>query len=195
MLNIKQIDKQVAWSIAVFIAIAIGTIFIAPKINAVLLNSASIIGSVASVIGLIHVWLQVTKAISISNASKNAAENARDKVMAFISIVDLTKLLKTIQETQKYNRHKEFSLSHLRMQELREGLQIIRSNPKYSSVISDKKMSGMISMMSTDICSLDKQLVSKGEQIDISILNNNLDSILKELDVLNSKLRFQEEQI
>lgn len=66
MINFSYLKKSIVLSIFIFLTIAAITIFISNKIDSVIFNCVSVIGSVASVIGLIHVWFQVTEAITIS---------------------------------------------------------------------------------------------------------------------------------
>lgn len=158
-----------------------------------IINFISISGTIASIFGLILVLIQTSHAIKLSEAIKESAEKSRTKILSLFNVIDLVKLQKTISEIQFYNRTRKFSLSMLRMQELREGLQNIRCNADYIVIISEKKINSMISTVSIDISTLEKQLSSEDKIADILKLNDNLDLILKEVNILNSQIRLNGE--
>jgi hypothetical protein len=157
------------------------------------INFISISGTLASITGLIFVLIQTSHAIKLSQATKEAAENSRNKIISLFNTIDIAKLQKTIHEVQQYNRSKKFQLSILRMQEVREGLQNIRCNTNLTSILPVQKINKLVSMMSVDISSIEKQLLTEDLTIDISKLNNNLDSILNEINTLNSEIKYNGE--
>ncbi len=175
------------------IALSVLLYIFVPLIEEKTVNLISISGTLASITGLILVFIQNSHAIKISEATQEAANTSRNRILSLFYTIDIAKLQKTIHEIQQYNRSKNFQLSILRMQELREGLQNIRCNADLTSILSEKKINALISTMSIDISTIEKQLSTDEIFVDISKLNDNLDSVLKEVNTLNSEIRYKGE--
>jgi hypothetical protein len=80
------------------------------------------------------------------------------------------------------------------MQELREGLLQIKNSSISSSFITPRHYSSLISTLSVDMGGIEKSIqYINGKEIDVSVLNNNLDTVLKAVSELSAKVRFQGE--
>lgn len=155
-----------------------------------LLKTLSTIGNIVTVFGFFIMIFQISNAISIAQASKNVAETTREKINSYLSIVDIAKLHKTIQEIQRYNRNKEFSLSLIKMQEVREGLQAINCNVSFEQMVDKTKIINHIANLAIDMSSIERHLILKTKEINQILLNKNLDSILEDIGSLMSEIRF-----
>lgn len=181
--------KEVIVSVISFIVILIIIHIFVDKINKEVYMEVSIAGTAASLFGLILVWVQVGRLKSLAEESDRATKQTKDQLMSFLAAIDIGKALKVVQETQIYNRGKKYELSIVRMQELREILIFVRNHPRYSTSIDTKHFNKLIGRTSVDICSMEKSVFNRDENIDPVFLNANLDSILAALNDLQSKVK------
>jgi len=173
-----------------FSVLSVVLIWLHSGLNDDLFRVASLIGTLASLCGLVIIWFQSQAIESVAKASKKASMDTKDRIVSLLSIVDVTKMTKTVQEIQGYNRSAKFELSVIRMQELREGLQQIKNNSQFSDYISQPWYFRVVTDLSVDVHSIEKALSKKVDEIYTTVLNRNLEKILTELSELAAKIKY-----
>ena len=153
------------------------------------LKMVYLIGTIASVIGLIIVFIQIAALRSLSNLTKTIAEETRERIVFFINASDIAKILKLTHEIQNYNRLKKFELSLLRMQDLKYGLIQIKNHEPFKDMINEKNFSGHLSSLAVDISSTEKQLNNPSSTLNIARLNETLEKVSSDLCDLDTKLK------
>jgi len=74
----------------------------------------STVGSVASFFGLIIALLQIKSVKEITETTQRAIAETREQLIVNISISELAKAIKLIEQIQTYLRYNEFHLAHTR---------------------------------------------------------------------------------
>jgi tRNA U34 5-carboxymethylaminomethyl modifying GTPase MnmE/TrmE len=178
-------------TVIIFLILIGALLFFYKRLDDSIFQLFSLIGTIASLFALVIVWIQSAAIKTAADASKEAAFQTKDKIVSFLSSIDITKMIKTVHEIQSYNRQNKFEISIMRMQELREALQRIKNNYKYKSDIEISSYNDLISMLSVDISSIEKFMLQKNTELDVLLINSNLDGILTEISELNAKIRFK----
>lgn len=154
-----------------------------------ILASIGLVGTAASIIGLVMVLFQLAKIRGITESAKLSAEKTRNEMNQFLFISDLSKTIKTIEEIQQYNRNKKFEMSLLRMQELKSYLSQIINNDKIEVYIDLNGIKKKLTGISVDINSINKEVINNDDSLDILELNNSLELLHNQIIDLDSKLK------
>lgn len=159
------------------------------KIDKKALDVLSITGTIASLVALIIVLVQIARLKTLSETIRSTAESTRSEIMSFLFVSDLSKAIKLTQEIQIYNGHKQFDLSKLRMQDIKYSLIQIRNDPRLANFIDRESYNNNIINISVDISSIDKELQEKSNSIDILKLNEFMESVQNDLIDLDTRLK------
>lgn len=149
----------------------------------------SIVGTLASVFGILIVFLQILVLNSLSQSTKSATEKLKNDIYLFLIASDISKTIKIVQEIQSYNRIRKFELAIMRMQELKHDLMKIKNNEMIKDFVKSETISDFVSALSIDINGIEKCLNSKSISINSSKLNGSLELIGNELIDLDTKLK------
>jgi len=155
------------------------------------IEALSVWASLASIFSLVLVIVQLSAVREATELTQTAAADTRIRLLAFLTAMDIAKNLKTIQEIQFYNRTGKFELSVIRMQELRSGLTDILNNERLKDHIKPNLISRQISEISVNLNSLEKELHSPSNSLDVVGLNQFLESVAYALDILHSKTKHE----
>ena len=176
-------------AVAVITLAAIATAKYAPQ---AVLDEIAVIGTYASVFGFIFVLVQLSAIKKAATLTKEAADETRVRVFAFLTAIDVAKLSKTVHEIQIYNRDSKFESSIMRMQELKAGLTDILHSERLKAHIKSSQFQRHIADLSVNLSSLEKEVHSPSKTLDVVGLNKSLESISNALDILHSKTKHQE---
>jgi len=142
----------------IFLSLLVLTLFQVEHLDEKWFRVFSIFGILASALGLFIVVIQIFALKSISQFTRETAENTRNRIISFLHASDISKSIKIIQEIQIYNRIKKFEISILRMQELKYSLVQIKNNSKFEEMIKVTDFSNHITDLSININSVEKEL-------------------------------------
>lgn len=95
-------------------------LLIIPKESRILLNYISVIGTFASVFGLLIAYFQILSLKSTSKSIELAVENSTHRLNTLLSVSELAKSKKLIEEIQIMLEHDSYGASLIRLKDLKE---------------------------------------------------------------------------
>jgi hypothetical protein len=153
------------------------------------LDLLSITGAIASTIGLFIIFLQVSAIRSTSEAAHEAAQSTRNKVMAFLSVLDIARTVKLVQEIQTYNRLSKREIAIHKMQDLKYILKDILNNPRLNEIVNKQLYHHHIKDISIQIGSLEKEMQRPSENFNTAKMNQVFETILNDLMDLDTRVK------
>lgn len=143
-------------------------------------NIISIIGTLASLVGLGITYVQVKEIKSISEANKLAINETKKEINFVLSLSESVLISNRIRETQGYLRDNKLDLALLRMQDLKNHLVHFKGIKKINKIISYEMFISLISDITIDISSLSDSLsiIIENKNVDFQRININLENML-----------------
>lgn len=151
-------------------------------------------GTFASLAGLYYIILQIIKIKDISESTNEAVAKTHSSLVNNITRSNISRGLKTIQETQGLIRNKKYEISLIRLQEIKAFLIDMMHNNGFSEMINDFKIKNDIKKLQGYINSVDKEIQIKKNQdytLDGSIINSYLESLSSKLSIFDTKLKYE----
>lgn len=153
------------------------------------LDLLNITGAIASTFGLFIVFLQVSALRSSSEAAYQAAQTTRDEIMAFLSVLDIVRTVKLVQEIQAFNRAEKHEIAILRMQDLKYVLRDIINNPRLNGIVERQRYRVHIKDISIQIGSLEKEIHHRSKNFNIAKMNSVFEVTLNDLMDLDTRVK------
>lgn len=143
-------------------------------------------------------WLAYEQILSLKKSSeetKLAVIESLNRIDQILSVSELSKANKIIQEIQTSNSNSKHEISLLRMRDLKNILIQI----KYNKDLNDYTETGLynqnITDLSIDINNLNDLIIGKKKGINSSKLNSNLEDLATTLSEFENKLKFERNDI
>lgn len=150
----------------------------------------SVVGSVASLFGLIIAILQISSLKKIAEETNRAVEETKAELIQSISISDVSKAIKLIEQIQMYAGNKKFEAAHLRLQDLRILLIQFKGNAQSVRLNDKGKYDDLLADLGIHISNLYNTIFMKEKSINIVVLNQTLEDVAAILASLENELKF-----
>ncbi|MFH6963575.1 hypothetical protein ACHRVK_14365 [Flavobacterium plurextorum] len=193
-LSDNQKNSIIIFIIGLGLTISLFYYFLEVK-NRTILNFLSLFGTFTSLYGL---WLAYEQILSLKKSSeetKNAVIDSLKKIDQILSVSELSKANKIIQEIQTSNSNSKHELSLLRMRDLKNILIQIKYNKDLNSYTETGLYIQNIADLSIDINNLNDLIIGKKKGINSSKLNSNLEHLATTLSEFENKLKFERNDI
>ena len=187
----RRLTKTELFALLIALLILVGAVLALKFGNDWLVQRLALTNTVASILSLLLVLVQLSAVRESAQVTKETAAETRLRLFAFLTAMDIAKNLKTIQEIQFYNRTGKIELSLIRTQELKSGLTDVLNNERLKSHIRPQNIQRQISELSVILNSLEKELQSPSNALDVVGLNQFLESVANSLDILQSKTKHE----
>lgn len=189
-----KLSSSQTYSILIFIAgvFIIGIIYI--NLNNDLkniVNFFTLFGTFVSVYGIILAYLQLRNLNEINSETKAAVENSILKINQILSVSELSRAIKIIQEIQTSIQHKKNELCLLRLKDLKTILIQIKFNKDLEEYTNTEIYNNNITDLSIDINNISDLLIKNKLGVDFSKINSNLESLSTTLSEFENKLKFK----
>ncbi len=148
-----------------------------------LVNSLSIIGTMASFFGLAIAFIQIVALKEISVITQSTISDTKDKLILGISISDVTEAIKLISEIDSYLGNQKYEISRIKILELRDKLIQFKSNKIFKTIIKEKIVDEIIEKLNVQSSTLYSIIFSEQE------LEYNPEDIITELQKISTYLR------
>ncbi len=148
-----------------------------------LVNSLSIIGTMASFFGLAIAFIQIMALKEISVITQTTISDTKDKLILGISISDVTEAIKLISEIDSYLGNQKYEISRIKVLELRDKLIQFKSNTIFKTIIKEEIVDEIIEKLNFQSTTLYSIIFSEEE------LKYNPEDIINELQKISTYLR------
>ena len=153
------------------------------------------IGSICSIVALVYLIYQIVSLKKSSEITQKAINETKDVIIHNISLSEISKTNKTIQEIQNYNRAEKYELSIMRLQEVKKFLINLKSynpiNPinvdNYKKILQDH-----IRNISIIYHNLEKELsnASQTSKLNIVKINSDLEKLSDYLSAIETSIKY-----
>jgi hypothetical protein len=157
-----------------------------------LVNSLSIIGTMASFFGLAIAFIQIVALKEISVITQSTISDTKNKLMLGISISDVTEAIKLIAEIDSYIGNRKYEISRLKIIELREKLIQFKSSKDFLLIVQGNLIDEIIEQLNLQISSLYNVVFSEEEiGYNPEDVTNQLQKISTYLSDFRNKIKYQ----
>ncbi len=173
--------------------IIIGTVFFffLPEKDKSIVNSFTLFGTFLSLYGIAIAYLQILSLNKINSETKFAVEKSLLRINQILSVSELSKANKIIQEIQMFLNHKKSESALIRMKDLKGILIQVKYNEDLVEYTDNKIYNQNITDLASDINNLNDFITGKKTGINFSKLNSNLEGLATTLTDFESKLKFK----
>lgn len=152
----------------------------------------SLIGSIASIIGIpLSLW-QIFKIKSNTDASRKAIEETKGEIQRVASISDLAKVAEIIKHIQDSISEQKDDIALFRLKELKSIIIELKERPILDSTDFKEKISRHIVTIGADIINLHNLTLSVSTQIKRDIIVKHLEQVSDIIIEAQSRLKYQD---
>ncbi len=155
------------------------------------LGVLSAAGSVASLVALAAAIVQLVSIKRLSQATHQAIQDTRRKMTHSLTIIELAKAIKIIEQVQAYITSSNYELARLRLQDLHNMLIQFRQSGDVSEAVDRHKYDTLLTDLSIDMLNL-YQPKSDLKAVKSRLVNEHLMAAAGLLSDIESRLRFKE---
>jgi hypothetical protein len=156
-----------------------------------LVNFFTLFGTFASLFGLWLAYMQILSLKISNDATKIAVNKSLNRINQVLSVSELSKANKIIQEIQSSNINNKHELSLLRMKDLKHILIQIKFNTELNIYTETNTYNTNITDLSIDISNLNDFILGTKKGVNFSKLNSNLEKLSTTLSEFENKLKFE----
>jgi hypothetical protein len=156
-----------------------------------LVNFFTLFGTFASLFGLWLAYMQILSLKISNDATKLAVDKSLNRINQVLSVSELSKANKIIQEIQSSNINNKHELSLLRMKDLKHILIQIKFNTELNIYTETNTYNKNITDLSIDISNLNDFILGTKRGVNFSKLNSNLEELSTTLSEFENKLKFE----
>ena len=154
-------------------------------------NAFTLFGTYLSLYGILIAYLQIQSIKETSEKTKRAVEESSNRINQILSVSDLSKSNKVIQEIQYFLQNDKVELALLRMKDLKAILIQIKFNEDLIEYTENNLYNQNITDLGADINNLHDQITGAKKGINFSKVNQNLERLSTILAELENKLKYK----
>ncbi|MGI4021989.1 MAG: hypothetical protein ACRYFA_10820 [Janthinobacterium lividum] len=156
-----------------------------------IVNFFTLYGTFASLFGLWLAYLQIQSIKETSEETKKAVESSLLRINKVLSISEISKASKVIQEIQTSILNDKSELALIRMKDLKQILIQVKFNGDLVEYTSHESYNQHITDLSIDINNINDLLLGKKLGVNFSKINQNLENLITVLIEFENKLKFE----
>jgi len=189
--------KLYKYKIGAIIIFIVGTLimgivfFSLPNEDQTVINVFTLFGTFFSLFGLAMAYIQIHSINKTSKLTKLAVEKSLLRINQVLSVSELSKANKIIQEIQSYLTNNKHELALLRMKDLKSILIQIKYNDDLTEYTNNSVYNQNITDMGSDINNLHDSIIGNKKGVNFSRLNQNLESLATILAEFENKLKYK----
>lgn len=178
-------------------ALVIGTLIIIAlfisldKESKTVVNFFTLYGTFASIYGLVIAYLQIQSIKQTSQQTKEAVDKSLFRINQVLSISDISRANKVIQEIQSSILGNKHELALIRMKDLKQILIQVKYNRDLDEFTTDTNYNQNIIDLSIDISNINDLLLLGKQGINFSKVNQNLENLATLLSEFENALKFK----
>jgi hypothetical protein len=146
------------------------------------------VGSVASLFGLVIAIVQILAVKKVTDATHTAVKETKVQLIGRISLADVAKATRVVEQIQTQLVNKKFELAHLRLQDLRAMLMQFQAGHllKDSATGQYDELLKTVGIHSENLYAA----IYKNKTIDITVINHTLQGVIDILVTAENDLTF-----
>lgn len=146
------------------------------------------VGSVASLFGLLIALVHILAVKRVTDATHNAVKETKEQLISRISLADVAKASRIVEQIQTQLVNKKFELAHLRLQDLRALLMQFRAGHLLKDGVNEQ-YDELLKSMGIHSENLYGAIYKK-KMIDITVINHTLQGVIDILVTAENDLTF-----
>jgi hypothetical protein len=155
-----------------------------------IINFISLFGTFLSLFGIIFAFLQLESLKQINKNTQTQVNLSIEKINDILSISELSKSIKVIQEIQNYLHNQKSELSLVRLKDLKQILIQIKHNNNLTEFTNQEDYEKFIVNLSIDINNISDSILKPSRSVNFSKINSNLEELSTRLSEFENKLKF-----
>lgn len=141
-----------------------------------ILNLFSLLGTYASIFGLVIALVQIFRLKQISEITQLEVQSTQKRINQLVSVAELSKANKIIQEIQHFISTDKYDLCLLRMRDLKEIVIQSKCSSDLHKFTSTTEYNEIIQKLSEDLVNI-SDFVKTKKRVNLSVINKNLENI------------------
>ena len=169
-------------------------LYIIPLQEKTIINLISLLGTYISIYGILLAYLQILSLRQLTLKTQEAVKTSSESIQRVLSVAELSKIKKLIEEIQQYLHNDNFNGSVIRMNDLKENLIQNKYVPQLARHTSTKHYREVISNTGVDINTLNDKVSKPQVIIDKSIIMRNLEKAKSTILEFENELKYKNDE-
>lgn len=166
--------------------------FYLPDDDKTIVNSFTLFGTFLSLFGLAIAYIQIQSINKTSEQTKLAIEKSLQRINQILSVSELSKATKTIQEVQSFILQNKHEIALMRMKDLKSILIQVKYNEDLLEYTDNGLYNQNITDLGSDITNLHDLITGNKKGLNFSRLNQNLENLGTTLTEFENKLKYKD---
>ncbi len=193
---IRNTERTLAIIVFVTGTLIVSIVFyLMPSSEKTVVNAFTLFGTFLSLFGLAIAYLQIHSINTTSKQTKMAVERSLLRINQVLSVSELSKANKTIQEIQGFIITEKHEIALMRMRDLKSILIQVKYNNDLTEYTDNGLYNQNITDLGTDINSLHDLILGHKKGVNFSKMNQNLENIATTLTEFENKLKYKEHYV
>jgi len=187
-----KLSKGQLLAIGIFVILSLIIILIFFRLRAAdqtIVNFFTLYGTFASLFGIYLTYLQINSVRETNEKTKVAINLSLSRTNQILSISEISKSIKVINEIQNYISYQKYDLALIRLKDLKFSLIQIKYNSDLKSLVETEGYIKLITTLGVDITNIYNQVFLGRVGIDFNKVNKNLTAIETILSDFENKLK------
>lgn len=186
-------DRKRVIILFIFGTLIMGIIFYwLPESDKSIANAFTLFGTFFSLFGLAIAYIQIQSINTTSKQTKIAVDKSLLRINQVLSVSELSKANKTIQEIQSFLLHQKHEIALMRMKDLKSILIQVKYNEDLAEYTNNGIYNQNITDLGSDINNLHDLIIGNKKGVNFSRLNQNLENLATTLTEFENKLKYKE---
>lgn len=161
-----------------------------PEKQKSLMNYISYFGTYTSIFGIMITYTQILSVKEISEDTKLKVENSLQKTFKILTISELSKSIKLVQEIQNYLLNNKLESAIIRLKDLKNTLIQLKHNNNLDEYTKSSLYSTYLTNISINTNNLNQHIIGSKTGVNINKIVSNLEDIENHLGEIEGHLKF-----
>lgn len=158
-------------------------------------NFFTLYGTFTSIFGILIAYIQIQNLNEISKQTKESVDKSLTRITQVLSVSEISRANKIIQEIQTSIIHTKYEISLIRMKDLKQILIQIKYNSELNSYTNTSTYNQNITDISIDINNINDLILGNKKSVNFSKVSSNLENLATILSDFENKLKFEKNDI
>lgn len=140
-------------------------------------TSISIIGSFASIVGLVIAYFQILAIKKVAEQTNLKVEESIKRMNEVLIISELSKSVQMLREIQGYINDGKLNLVQMRMKDLKPLLIQVKYNQKLKDIILTTSYKTLLQDFGLNLENINSHIIEKSKKVDVNIVDKNIEAL------------------